>query len=60
VGYLLVESDDKLGERLARDPIDRFVCGWRLPGCADDLELIAERHRTIAERGGVQLIELAP
>lgn len=58
--YLLVEADDRRAARSRADLTYRLACGQPLPGCADDLESIALRHPVIAERAGIQLVQLGP
>jgi hypothetical protein len=57
--YLLVEADDAHLQR-ARSLRYRAICQPQLPTCADDLQAVALRHRVVAQRDNLQLIELRP
>ncbi|MGN6108558.1 MAG: hypothetical protein ACTHU0_25860 [Kofleriaceae bacterium] len=56
--FLLLEADDRQQARIRADLTYRLACSRPLPGCADDLEVIARHHRVVAEQGGVQLIRI--
>lgn len=57
--YLLLEADDARVPQVRRDVIVRLVCDAWPAGCTDELDDLARRHRVVAQRAGVQLIELA-
>jgi hypothetical protein len=56
--YLLIEADDARVRRTQADLFYRWLCKTPRPLCDDDLEAIAHAHRVVAERGGIQLIDL--
>jgi hypothetical protein len=56
--YLLIEADDARMLRTHTDLFYRWLCRSWQPLCDDDLEAIARDHRVVAERAGVQLVDL--
>jgi hypothetical protein len=59
--FLLIEDGDARagGARGATTQLlHRLACETRPAVCTDDLEAIARRHRTIAQRGTLRLVEL--
>lgn len=53
--WLLVERDDAVSER---SWLDRLRCNAGQP-CSDELEALVLRHRLVAQRDGVRLVELS-
>ncbi|TMQ18285.1 MAG: hypothetical protein E6J90_20460 [Deltaproteobacteria bacterium] len=56
--YLLIEADDARVRRTQADLLYRWLCRTPRPLCDDDLEAIAHAHAVVADRDGVQLIDL--
>ncbi|HSK05273.1 MAG TPA: hypothetical protein VK932_28690 [Kofleriaceae bacterium] len=53
--FLLLEADDRTRARAARF---RALCTTAPAFCTDDLESLALRHPTLAESGGIRLLDL--
>ena len=56
--FLLIEDGDAHARGVATALLHRLACRTRPAVCADDLAAIAERHRIVAQRGALRLVEL--
>jgi hypothetical protein len=56
--WLVLEADDQRVARGNASGLYAFLCWRAFDWCADSLEVLVQRHRVVAEQGGVRVLAL--